>query len=51
MRFNAFIQTLLPIALRLGFVAVGIVASIRVGDSQQQFESRLQSIRDRMDGH
>jgi hypothetical protein len=45
MRLNAFIQTLVPVAFGLGFAVFGIVAFIRTGDSQQQYEDRLQSIR------
>ncbi|HXC98480.1 MAG TPA: hypothetical protein VN048_04000 [Verrucomicrobiae bacterium] len=45
MRLNAFIQTLVPAAFGLGFIVFGIVAFFRAGNSQQQFESRLQSIR------
>ena len=45
MRLNAFIQTFVPVAFGLGFVVFGIVAFIRTGNSQQQFEGRRQSIR------
>jgi hypothetical protein len=45
MRLNAFIRTLVPVAFGLGFVVFGIVAFIRAGNSQQQVEGRLQSIR------
>lgn len=45
MRLNAFIQTFVPVAFGLGFVVFGIVAFICMGNSQQQFEGRLQSIR------
>ena len=45
MRINAFIQTLAPVAFGLGFTVFGIVAFIRTGKSQQQYEDRLQSIR------
>ena len=45
MRLNACIQTGVLVAFGLGFVVFGIVAFIRLGNSQQQFESRLQSIR------
>jgi hypothetical protein len=45
MRLNAFIQTFVAVAFGLGFVVFGIVAFIRIGNSQQQFEGRLQSIR------
>jgi len=45
MRRNAFIRTLVPVAFGLGFAVFGIVAFIRTGNSQQQFEGRLQSIR------
>ena len=44
MRLNAFIQTLVPVAFGLGFLVFGIVAFIRMGNSQQQFEDRLKSI-------
>jgi hypothetical protein len=44
MRFNAFIQTFVPVAFGLGFVVFGMVAFIRMGNSQQQFEGKLQSI-------
>jgi len=45
MRLNAFMQTFVAVAFGLGFVIFGIVAFIRTGNSQQQFEGRLQSIR------
>ena len=45
MRLNAFTQTFVPVVFGLGFVVFGIVAFIRVGNSQQQLEARLQSIR------
>jgi hypothetical protein len=45
MRLNAFIQTLLVGAFDLGFVVFGIVTFIRMVNSQQLFEDRLQSIR------
>lgn len=45
MRLNSFLQTLVPVAFGLGFVVFGIVAFIRTGDSQQQLEAKLQSIR------
>jgi len=45
MRLNTFMQTFVPVAFGLGFVVFGIVAFIRTGNSQQQFEARLQSIR------
>jgi len=45
MRLNAFMQTFVPVAFGLGFVVFGIVAFIRTGNSQQQLEARLQSIR------
>jgi hypothetical protein len=45
MRLNTFIQTFVPVAFGLGFFVFGIVAFIRTGNSQQQFEGRLQSIR------
>jgi hypothetical protein len=44
MRPNPFIQTFVPVAFGLGFVVFGVVAFIRMGNSQQQFEARLQSI-------
>jgi hypothetical protein len=44
-RLRTFIQTLVSVAFGLGFVVFGIVAFIRVGHSQQQFEARLQSVR------
>ncbi|MGD0812504.1 MAG: hypothetical protein ABSA83_02775 [Verrucomicrobiota bacterium] len=44
MRLNAFIQRFVPVAFGLGFVVFGIVAFIRMGNSQQQYEDRLQSI-------
>jgi hypothetical protein len=45
MRLGAFIQTFVAVAFGLGFVVFGIVAFIRMGNSQQQLEGRLQSIR------
>jgi hypothetical protein len=45
MRFNSFIQSFVPVAFGLGFVVFGVVAFIRIGNSQQQFEGRMQSIR------
>jgi len=45
MRVNAFIQTVVPVAFGLGFFALGIGAFIRLGNSQQQLEGKLQSIR------
>jgi len=45
MRLNSFIQTFVPVAFGLGFAVFGIVAFIRTGNSQEQFEGRLQSIR------
>jgi hypothetical protein len=45
MRLNAFIQTFVPVAFGLGFVVFGTVAFIRLGNSQREFEGRLQSIR------
>ena len=45
MRLNAFIQRFVLVAFGLGSVVFGIVAFIRIGDSQQQFEDKLQSIR------
>jgi hypothetical protein len=45
MRLNALIQTFVPVAFGLGFIVFGIVAFIRVDNSQQLYESRLQSIR------
>ena len=44
MRPNAIIQTFVPVAFGLGFIIFGIVAFIRMGNSQQQLEARLQSI-------
>ena len=44
MRLNALIQTFVPVAFGLGFVVLGIVAFIRIGNSQHQFEARLQTI-------
>ena len=45
MRPNAFIQTFVPVVFGLGFIFFGIVTFIRMGNSQQQLEARLQSIR------
>ena len=45
MRLNGFIQTFVLVAFGLWFVGFGIVAFIRIGNSQQQLEARLQSIR------
>lgn len=45
MRLNAFIQTFVPVAFGLGFAIFGIVAFMRIGNSQQQYEEKLQSIR------
>jgi len=44
MRLNAFTQTFVPVVFGLGFVVFGVVAFIRVGNSQQQLEGKLQSI-------
>jgi hypothetical protein len=44
MRLNAFIQTFVLIVFGLGFFVFGIIAFLRVGDSQQQLEAKLQSI-------
>lgn len=45
MRLNAFMQTFVSVAFGLVFVVFGIVAFIHTGNSQQHFESKLQSIR------
>ena len=45
MRFNAFNQTFGLVVFGLWFVIFGTVAFIRVSNSQQQFEARLESIR------
>jgi hypothetical protein len=45
MRLNSLIQTFVLVAFGLGFVVLGIVAFLRVSDSQQQFEAKLQSIK------
>ena len=45
MRLNAFIQTFVPVVFGLGFAVFGIVAFVRTGNSQHQYEDRLQSIR------
>jgi hypothetical protein len=45
MRFSAFMNTLVPAAFGLGLIAFGILAFLRLGDSQRRLESKLQSIR------
>jgi len=45
MRLNAFIQRIVLVAFGLGFVVFGIGAFISIGNSERQFEGRLQSIR------
>jgi len=45
MRLNAFIQNFVPVVFGLAIAVSGIVAFIRTGNSQQQYEDRLQSIR------
>jgi hypothetical protein len=45
MRRNAFIQTFVPIVFGLGFIVFGVVAFIRTGNTQRQYEGKLQSIR------
>lgn len=45
MRPNAFMNTFVPVIFGLGFIVFGIVAFVRVGNSRQQFEGKLQSIR------
>jgi hypothetical protein len=45
MRLNAFSQILVPVVFGLGFVVSGIVAFVHTGNSEEQFEGRLQSIR------
>ena len=45
MRLNAFIQTFVPVIFGLGFVVFGMAAFIHLGNSQQQFEGKLESIR------
>jgi hypothetical protein len=45
MRLNAFIQNFVPVAFGLGFIVFGVVAFIRTGNVQQQFEGKLESIR------
>jgi hypothetical protein len=45
-RLHAFIQTFVPVAFGLGFVVLGIVAFMSVGNSQRQFDAKLQSVRD-----
>jgi hypothetical protein len=44
MRLNALIQSFVPGVFGLGFIVFGIVAFIHLGNSQQQFEGKLQSI-------
>jgi len=45
MRLNAFTQSFVPVLFGLGFAAFGIVAFTRIGNSQQQLQNKLQSIR------
>jgi hypothetical protein len=45
MRSSTFVQSLVPIAFGIGFIAFGIVNFIRVGASDRQIETKLQSVR------
>ena len=45
MRPNAFMRSFVPVIFGLGFLVFGVVAFVRVGDSQQRFEGKLQNIR------
>jgi hypothetical protein len=44
MRLRVFVQTFVAVVFGLGFIAFGIEEFVRLGNSQRQFEGRLQSI-------